>query len=348
MRRQRHGTRRAVWVRVVAYGAVVGGLVGSGAFMIAMPGRSFRGPLPPLAEAERAAADRLRREVERLAGEIGERHVWRYERLTAAAAAIEGALASAGYAVADQPFTADGRPVRNLEAERRGSDRADEIVVIGAHYDTVPGCPGADDNASGVAVLLELARRFAPARPARTLRFVAFVNEEPPFFQTDQMGSYQYARRARARGERIVGMLSLESLGWYSDVKGSQQYPVPLAFFYPRRADFIGFVANVRSRALVRRVVETFRRRATLPSEAAAAPGWIAGVGWSDHWAFWRHGYPALMVTDTALFRYAHYHQPSDTPDRLDYGRMARLTGGLTAVVADLAGVTSPAGVNLW
>ncbi len=320
--------------------------------MVRMPGRSFQGPLPALTDAQRAAAGRLRSDVDRLAGEIGERHLWQYRNLTAAADAVEERLVTAGYAVSEQPFTADGRLVRNLEVERPGTGAGlgREVVVIGAHYDTVPGCPGADDNASGVAVLLELARRFAGARPARTLRFVAFVNEEPPYFQTEAMGSFQYARRARARGEAIAAMLSLESLGWYSEAEGSQQYPVPFAFFYPRRADFVGFVGNFPSRALVRQVVGTFRRHAMLPSEAVAAPGWIAGIGWSDHWAFWRHGYRAVMVTDTALLRYAHYHQPTDTPGRLDYARMARLVDGLTAVVGELAGapVTSAAGLNLW
>jgi hypothetical protein len=341
---------RAARCRWLVYGGLLGGATAGIAAMTWMPGRSFSGPPPPLTAAERATADRVRRDVERLAGEIGERHLWRYSSLLAAAAAIEARFREAGYVVAEQRFTAGGRPVRNLEVERPGAGRAGDIVVVGAHYDTVPGCPGADDNASGVAMLLELAGRFAAAQPARTLRFVAFVNEEPPYFQTDEMGSLHYAARARARGERVVAMLSLESLGYYSEVEGSQRYPVPFALVYPRRADFIGFVGNVRSRALVRQVVGAFRRRAALASEAVAAPAWIPGIGWSDHWAFWRHGYRAVMVTDTALFRYPHYHQAADTPAQLDYVRLARLADGLAAVVAELAGVavTSGADLNLW
>jgi hypothetical protein len=171
------------------------------------------------------------------------------------------------------------------------------------------------------------------------VRIVAFVNEEPPFFRTPNMGSLVYARRARARGERILAMLSLETIGWYSDVPGSQQYPLslPLGFIYPTTANFIAFVGNVRSRDLTRRALGSFRRHTAFPSEGAAVPAWIPGIGWSDHWAFWQLGYPAVMVTDTALYRYHHYHTESDTPDKVDYDRLARVVAGLERVVEQLA-----------
>ncbi|MHC4320424.1 MAG: M28 family peptidase, partial [Planctomycetota bacterium] len=170
--------------------------------------------------------------------------------------------------------------------------------------------------------------------------FLCFVNEEPPYFQTANMGSRVYARRCRQRGEDITAMICLETIGYYSDEKGSQNYPPPLGLLYPSTGDFIALVGNYGSRALVRQVVESFRRHAQFPSEGAAMPGVLPGIGWSDHWAFWKEGYSAVMVTDTAPFRYPHYHQSTDTPDKIDYERMARVVEGMEAVVRELAGAS--------
>ena len=183
----------------------------------------------------------------------------------------------------------------------------------------------------------ELARLLAGQQLARTVRFVAFVNEEAPLFQTDAMGSWLYVRRSRARGEQVVAMLSIETIGFYSDIVGSQHYPFPFGLLYPRTGNFIGFVGNIASRALVRRSIAAFRQHTPFPSECVAAPGWMTGIGWSDHWAFWREGYPGVMVTDTALFRYAPYHTRGDTPDQINYERMARVVAGLARVVTTLA-----------
>jgi Zn-dependent M28 family amino/carboxypeptidase len=170
------------------------------------------------------------------------------------------------------------------------------------------------------------------------VRFIAFANEEPPFFLTDDMGSRVYATRARRRGEHIVAMLSIETIGYYSEEAGSQRYPFPFSLFYPNTANFIGFVANMSSRDLLYQVIATFREHTHFPSEGIAAPEWVTGIGWSDHWSFWREGFPAVMVTDTALFRYEHYHTAEDTPDKIDYARMARVITGISRVVAGLAG----------
>lgn len=275
-----------------------------------------------------------------LADSIGERNIWRPAALEAAATYIGTELERVGYKVQSQSYVVDGFEVRNLEAVLAGKDgRNGEIIVIGAHYDTVAGCPGANDNATGVAALLEIARAMAGARPARTLRFVAFVNEEPPFFQTDQMGSRQYARRCKANNDKIIGMLSLETIGYYSSEEGSQHYPFPFSLFYPNTADFLGFVGNVSSRAFIGRTKTAFETHTDFPCESAAVPGWLTGIGWSDHWSFWEEGYPALMVTDTALFRFDHYHTPEDTPDKIDFESLARVTEGLVWVVANLAGL---------
>ena len=196
-------------------------------YMTHMPGSSHAGPLPPLSGAEAELRDRLARHVAVLAGEIGERNLWRHEALEASADYIESSFQAAGYRVASQHYVVHGKTVRNLEATLPGIARSAEIVVIGAHYDSVAGSPGANDNASGVAALLEIARLLAREQPARSVRFVAFVNEEPPFFYTREMGSRVYARRARERGDNIVAMLSLETIGYYTDATGSQHYPFP-------------------------------------------------------------------------------------------------------------------------
>jgi Zn-dependent M28 family amino/carboxypeptidase len=232
--------------------------------------------------------------------------------------------------------------VENLIVEIRGSSRANEIVIIGAHYDTVDGSPGADDNASGVAALIALAKLFENRGPQRTLRFVAFANEEPPLFKTEEMGSWQYAKRCRDRGETIVAMLSLEMLGYYDTGRGSQQYPPLLATLYPDTGDYVAFAGNVASRSLVRRCARAFRRANTMPSESAAVPELVEQIGWSDQWSFWQFGWPAIMVTDTALFRNPHYHLETDTPETLDYERMARAVDGLVAVIDDLASTPQP------
>ncbi len=209
--------------------------------------------------------------------------------------------------------------------------------MIGAHYDTVSGCPGANDNGTGVAAVLELAQRFSRRPQPRTIRFVAFVNEEPPFFKTAHMGSVVYANAAKARGDRVMAMLSLETMGYYSDERGSQQYPAEIASLYPDVGNFIGFVANDASAPLLSKARRAFEQRTAFPLQSAAAPDEVPGVGWSDQWAFWQAGYPAMMVTDTAPFRYPWYHTAEDTPDKIDYEKLAHVVDGLEAVIESLA-----------
>ncbi len=303
-----------------------------------MPERSFQGRLEPLSEEQHELKERLRTHVETLAGRIGERNMGRYTALIRAAQYIESDLAVTGYESQSQAFDVQDKPVRNIEVELVGAQPSRGMVLVGAHYDSVEGSPGANDNATGVAALLELARALRRHQLARSVRLVAFVNEEPPFSYTDAMGSVQYATRMAERGEKLAAMLSLETIGYYTDEPGSQHYPFPFGLFYPDTGNFIGFVGNLRSTALVRRAVKSFRRHARFPSEGLAAPGWVTGVGWSDHWAFWQAGYPAIMVTDTALFRYREYHTPFDLPEVVDYERFARVVDGLVSVVIDLAG----------
>lgn len=306
--------------------------------MIPMPGKSHRGPLPALTPKQTDLAAALKRDVVELAETIGERNTFRYAALRRAADYVERQLSVAGK-VTRHSVPASGKACDNLEVEILGATSPDEIVLVGGHYDSVVGCAGANDNASGTAGVLALARALAGSAPARTLRLVAFVNEEPPHFRTPEMGSRAYAKRCRERGENVAAMLSLETIGCFSKVEGSQRYPVPLGICYPSTGDFIAFVGNVKSRSLVRRCVRLFRDRAAFPSEGAAVPGFLPGVGWSDHESFWEVGYAGVMVTDTAPFRYPHYHLEGDTPDQVDYDRCARVVDGVEQVVRGLTGI---------
>ena len=306
-------------------------------FMVKVPGVSYTGALQPLSAEEKLLADRLSRHVGAIASR--EHNFMHPVALEDAARYIETAFEEMGYRIETQRIPRDGSEVRNIQVELPGSALAQEIVVVGAHYDSVVGAVGANDNGSGVAALIELARLLHDARPARTVRFVAFVNEEPPFFYSDEMGSRFYARRSKAGGENIVAMFSLETIGYYTDKPDTQSYPFPLSFFYPKTGNFVAFVANLSSRALLHEAIASFRRHAQFPSEGVAAPGLLPGVGWSDHWSFWKEGYPALMVTDTAPYRYPYYHTMQDTPDKVDYERLARVVTGLDGMLRDLARV---------
>lgn len=330
-----------------AGGAITASLLGIAAFgagavgyMAAMPGTSFRGPLPELSAEEEALAARLRGHVAAISG--APRNVSRYAELEEAARYIEQALSAHGVTVERQAFASPAGPVRNLEvsipAKPAGRGRP-RIIVIGAHYDSAPGTPGANDNASGTAAVIELAGMLkdAPVADGHQLKLVLFVNEEEPWFKTDHMGSLVHARGLHARGEQVVAMLSLETIGYYSDARRSQHYPPLLRLLYPEAGNFIGFVGDLGSRALVRRAIASFRAHAAFPSEGIAAPVSIPGIDWSDHWAYRQFGYPAIMVTDTAPYRYPWYHAPDDTVDKIDFERMARVVKGLANVVADLA-----------
>ncbi|MDY7016037.1 MAG: M28 family peptidase [Cyanobacteriota bacterium] len=305
--------------------------------VIFMPGKSYAGKLPPLTPAEALLKDELMKDVQKIASEIGEHNYIFYDNLVAAEQFLSDSFAAAGYPVHRQTYAVGDREFHNLEVEIKGSQKPDEIIIVGAHYDSVAGSPGANDNGTGAAAVLSLARAFAGEEMARTLRFVEFVNEEPPFFWTENMGSLVYAKGCHSREENVVAMLSLETIGYYSDRPGSQSYPLGLLDkIYPITGNFIAFVGNLASGSLVRRVVGNFRSHTQFPSEGAALPGNITGAGWSDHWAFWQMGYPALMVTDTAPFRYPYYHTMQDTPDKIDGDRFARAVAGIERTIRTL------------
>jgi Zn-dependent M28 family amino/carboxypeptidase len=281
--------------------------------------------------------EQLKTHVYRLAQEIGERNVFHPHALHAAEDYIRHTWQRQGYEVVTQDYTAQEVRSANLEITLRGASRPEQIILVGAHYDTVPGSPGANDNGSGVAALLELSRLLRDATPGCTLRFVAFVNEEAPFFVTRQQGSWVYARAARKRGDDIRLMISLETMGYYRDEAGSQRYPPLFRFFFPDRADFIAFVSNFRSRGKLRKLVAAFRQATDFPLQHVATFAAIPGVAWSDHLSFWLKGYRALMVTDTAFYRYPYYHSAGDTAEKLNYEKLAALTQGLSSALLSLS-----------
>lgn len=308
--------------------------------MFAMPGEVTDETPRPVCEDHETLVRDLQETVEALASDFGERHLHgREAALDRTVRYLEDRLKLHGLSPRRQTYVVDHQEVHNIVVEFKGLLRPRDVVVVGAHYDSAMGTPGANDNASGVAATLALACRMASrARPPSTVRFVFFVNEEPPYFQTDYMGSHVYAAAAAERGDDIQAMMAIETIGYYSDRSGSQHYPEGIGAGFPDVGNFVAFVGNLKSSALVKRSIKLFRDHGGFPSQGVALPEKVPGVGWSDHWSFWRHGYRAFMVTDTAPYRYEHYHTREDTPDKLNYERMAQVVDGLDAVVRGLSG----------
>jgi Zn-dependent M28 family amino/carboxypeptidase len=274
-----------------------------------------------------------------LAQEIGVRTYRDTDRLERCANYISGQFNSFGVKITRQSFPFNRNMYQNIVAEITGNSYPEKILIVGAHYDTVRTTPGADDNASGVAGLLALAGRLSGVRISKTVRFVAFALEEPPLYRTSKMGSYQYARSLRENRENVEGMICLEMIGFFSDREGSQHYPVP--FFrwkFPTRGNYIAMVGNARSKHFTESTAKNFMKSVDLPVVTLNAPPIVLGIDFSDHWSFGKFGYKALMVTDTAFYRNPHYHAPTDLPGTLDYGRMAKIVEGLTAVVEEWGG----------
>lgn len=315
---------------------------------------------------DEALAQQLHADVRHLAGTIGERNLYHPEKLAAAAEWIEGRFRQMGYQhVRHLPVPVRGRDhglpadvtAWNIEAVLPGTSPEEETLVIGAHYDTKvamprwnahwppmpgqPGTPGANDNGSGVASMLALAEGFAGKPQARTLRFVAFVNEEPPFYQTNAMGSLAYARGLKAQGLTKVRMITPETLGCFSvrsNRKRTGAVRVLAAILgLPRSPDYVTFSGNWGSRHWVNGFGQSFATRPPFALRTLTLPAFSKKVAWSDDWSFWQCGYPAFAVTDTAYLRSDQYHELWDTPESLDYGPMARVVQSLEAALAEIA-----------
>jgi hypothetical protein len=327
----------AAWAAIILLLPVAAIALGAW-YALAVPGTAHEGPLPEATAEERDVAARLRTHVTAVASVP--HNIKHYTALERSAQYIERFLEQQGYPLQRQIFTVRDRVVRNIEATRepKSISTKTETLVLGAHYDSWEDAPGANDNGSGVAATLEVARLLKDWQPERMrIRYVLFVNEEPPYFRTPDMGSWRYARLLSEHGERVRGMISLETMGYYSDKPGSQEFPPPFGLIYPSIGNFVAVVGLPASRSFLHEVLGSLRKHTAFPTIGGVVPDAIPGIGWSDHWAFRKVGYPAIMLTDTAPFRYPHYHQPSDTPDKVDYTRLARITKGLERVVREIA-----------
>lgn len=288
--------------------------------------------------ALRAEPERLRAGVVMLAQTFAPRDARHPENLARAAEWIRGELAAALGAAELRPFVVQGQTHANVVA-RAGPPLAegDELVVVGAHYDAAEPGIGADDNASGVAGLIELARLLAAEPPTQAVELVAFALEEPPYFRTRSMGSYVHAQALVAAGTRVRAMLALEMIGFFDDAPGSQGYPMlGLRLFYPSRADFIAVVGVPGQTGLVRRIKCAMAGAMGLDVRSMNAPRFVPGVDFSDQLNYWDAGFEAVMITDTAFYRNANYHRAGDTPATLDYARMAQVVEGVHAAVLAL------------
>ncbi|MGI9524330.1 MAG: M28 family peptidase [Hyphomicrobiaceae bacterium] len=285
---------------------------------------------------ELKTSEHLQRHIETIAS--APRNIANFAALNASAAYIESTLDAFGYAVGRQEFSVDGRKVRNIDVTLEPTQKSTEpvqTIVVGAHYDSYRNAPGANDNGSGVAATLELARLLKSYPPAKfRIRLVFFVNEEPPYFRSPNMGSLRYAQAMIQNGERIRGMISLDAMGSFASQRGTQRFPWPYNYLFGDRANFIAFLGLPGGRTFMHDVVRAFRSQTQFPSIAAMGiDGKIAGA-WSDHWSFDKYGIPAMVISDTGPFRYRHLHRPSDTPDKIDFRKLARVTLGLVRAIA--------------
>ena len=280
-------------------------------------------------------ADELKSHVVYLSETCGNRDIFNdYDNLNKAADYISQELNSYGYEVQYQEYKVSGKVVKNIYVIKQSSKPDTETLIIGAHYDTYSN-PGADDNASAVAGNLALAKRLSNVETDSNLNFVFFVNEEPPFFHSQAMGSVVYAKALKAQGTKVKGAIILEMIGYYSQDWFSQKYPVLIGPFFPNKGNFIAFVSNFDSNTFLKDIKNKFIKRSNFPMRTLVAPSFVNGVDFSDHWSFWQEGYPAIMITDTAFMRNKNYHQPTDTPQTLNYQAMSEIIKALSKTISD-------------
>jgi len=278
--------------------------------------------------------ENLYKHVEELSVKIGERHLWKEGSLEKAKEYIQSVLISNGYEIWEQTFRCYQKEVSNIIVERKAEGK--DVIVIGAHYDTVPGTPGADDNASSVSGVLELSRLLKEATPKKTICLALFVNEEPPCFGSSNMGSMVYAKYLRDKKIEVLVMVSLEMIGYFSEEE-IQDYPIPImSLLYPKKANYIGVVGNFRSRRYVSLFKKGIKKYSNINSYSLTAPEFFGGINLSDNYSFWYYEFPAIMITDTSFFRNKHYHQESDTIDTLDFNKMVEVIKGLYYTILNI------------
>lgn len=279
---------------------------------------------------------KLRKHVERFSVDYRPRSYTDTKNLAKCVSYIVEQFTAAGGIVTTQQYKVEGREFKNIISSY-GPDTKD-VLVVGAHYDACGSTPGADDNASGVAGLLELAVLLGGySNLSMRVCLVAYCTEEPPYFSSNNMGSYRHAEMMVAAGRNVKAMIALEMIGYFNDRVGSQKYPILFLYLvYPWRGNYIAVIGNPGQRKLIARVKNSMKGATELPVYSLAAPNAVPGVNYSDHMSYWRHGISAVMVTDTAFYRNDMYHGEGDTPDRLDYERMSRVVVGVFEAIKDL------------
>jgi Peptidase family M28 len=300
------------------------------------PASTQSAALPAPSEAERELAERLRRTVQHFAVEIGERNAAQSWNLATATDDLAASLEKLGYEVRRQGIVVGDAVVQNLSVHVSGGERGGQAIVVGAHFDTVEGTPGADENATGVAAVLELARIFYGGKPKRAIYFAFFVNAAPSFALSDKMGSLIYAKALKTEGLDVRAMLSLDGLGAFAPGPPARPYPAEVRPPYPPRSDFVALVGNEDSRSLLEQLAYSFQGCA-VPVIGSVVPADVPFAAASDHAGFWKLGIPAVMLTDLAAFRYGEHQKKTDLPDKLDFDRMARIVASLKRAVGDLA-----------
>lgn len=293
-------------------------------------------PMPKTLPSPAVSPERLKTHVQMLSETFSPRDYLNTANLDRTAIYIKDEFEKAHGRVSEQPYKANGRSYRNVIASF-GKD-SNERLVIGAHYDVCQPLPGADDNASGVAGLLELAHLLGQTELPLTVELVAYTLEEPPFFRTEAMGSAVHAVALKQQGIVVRAMFSLEMIGYFSDEPGSQKFPNPiLKLLYPSRGNFITVVGNFGQLGLVRKVKRAMRSATSLPVHSINAPGWLPGIDFSDHRNYWQWGFPAVMITDTSFYRNENYHTSQDTSEKLDYNRMAMVVQAVYSAILELS-----------
>ncbi len=295
----------------------------------------------PLERQKNLDLGNIRKELESdiyyMSVRLGPRNTFSYEQLQKCAEWIKKRWESQGYAVKSHKFSIQGKDYENLEIEIKGQKSPTEIVIVSAQYDTLPDSPGANNNASGVAVLLQLSNLLKNSSPDRTIRLINFVNEEDPFFGTKWMGSLRYAEDSYRKHENIKIMISLDSIGIYKDEPGSQKLPFPFSEFYPDRGNFLAFIGNIPSRNYLKKVTTGFKKGSSLLIGAGVAPEWVKGVTWSDHSSFWKFDYPGVQITDTGAYRSASHTTKEDTMEKINFDALSRVVAGMYCATIELA-----------
>lgn len=287
--------------------------------------------------------ENLKKNVHFLSVETGSRGYSERVSLEKTIDYISEELKSYGYEVLFQNYNYNGQDYKNIYIEIKGKKEPEKILLTGAHYDTVVGTPGADDNGSGVSALLELARLVSGKSFEKTIQMVFFTLEEPPCFHTEYMGSYIYARELKESGKNIEGMICLEMIGYFSNEPESQNFPhFPVGNPFPHKGNFIAFVSDLSSEDFLWKIKKSFMVASDLPVESiSVSKDIVPDIALSDHSSFWEFGYKGIMITDTSFYRNPNYHEKSDTYDTLDYESLYKVVMGLAGAVEAYARVVN-------